>query len=506
MNINTASKNRVKEIKALFVKKIKTHEHYYIYDVCSNEIIKVNRKIWDMIDCFHRPVEQIINGLKGKYKKNDILNTYKSLQKANASGVFSSHRPIIRSNRKDKREILYFFENSGIQQIIIDLTNRCNMRCKYCIFSGKYINLRTHKNKEISQKNAIKAVDYFIRNCSKKERPFVTFYGGEPFLKFNLFKYIVDYVKSYDKNFHFSLTTNGTLLNDDEICSYLIENDISINVSLDGPKHIHDKNRVMFNGDGSFDQIMENLRRIKELSPAYFYSKIFYSPVITPPYDFDEIKSFFYESKFFDNNENPLNIVTVSTYATTLFKDIDMALVNKQFKKNRGKMLECYKNALILGQYDELSLEKHWFNDLINCIHFREKTRLKKYFTVIGQCIPGVRRLFVNTDGKYYMCEKVGEFFCIGDIHKGLDFDRIYNFFELCDEFFKDCSNCWALRLCKRCFVDVNCEDSFDMNRKEKFCKSKIKYLETIISAYCEILEENPDAFKKFNPEDFYKD
>jgi uncharacterized protein len=493
-------------MNSLFVKKIRTTKQRYIYDVYSNEILKVNRIIWDMIDYFHKPIEHIINKLDKKYKKNDILNTYKSIREAKSSGVFSTHRPIIQSYRKDKKEILYVFKNGGIQQIIIDLTNRCNMRCKYCIFSGKYRYLRTHRNKEISKENAIRAVDYFIMNCTRKERPFVTFYGGEPFLMFNLFKYIVDYVKSHGKDFHFSLTTNGTLLNDYKIQSYLIENNISINVSLDGPKHIHDKNRLMLNGDGSFDKIMGNLTRIKELSRNYFNSKIFYSPVVTPPYDFDEIKSFFYESKFFNNNDNPLNIAAVSTYATTLFKDIDMALLNKQFKKNRGKMLVTYKNALILEKYDELTLEKHWFRDMINSIHFREKTPLKEYITVIGQCIPGIRRLFVNTDGKYYICEKVGEFFCIGDIHKGLDFDRICNFFELCDAFFKDCSKCWALRLCKRCFADVNCEDRFDIYRKEKFCKSKKKYLEKIISTYCEILEENPDAFKKFKPEDFYKD
>ena len=147
MNINTVSKNRDKEMNSLFVKKIKTARHYYIYDVNSNDIIKVNRTIWDMIDHFHKPIEQIIQNMKGKYQRSEILNTYRSIKKAISSGVFSNNRPKIRSYRKNKKEVLYFFENSGLQQIVIDLTNQCNMRCKYCIFSGKYNYLRTHRNK-----------------------------------------------------------------------------------------------------------------------------------------------------------------------------------------------------------------------------------------------------------------------------------------------------------------------------------------------------------------------
>lgn len=506
MNIDTVSPNRTKRENGLFVKKIKTAKHYYVYDVCSNEIIKVNRLIWDMIDQVSEPSKQIYHNMTRKYKESDILSAYNSIEKSISSGAFGSNRPRIRSYQGGKKELLYLFENAGMRQLIINLTNRCNMRCHYCIYSGKYRYMRTHGDGDISREIAIKAVDFFIKNCTKKERPYVTFYGGEPFIKFDLFKEIIDHVKSYSNNFHFSLTTNGTLLNDEEICSYIIDNDISLNVSLDGPKHIHDKNRRMVNGTGTFDLIMENLKRIKEIAPGYFKSRIYYSPVVTPPYNYDEIKYFFYESEFFKDHKNPLNIANVSTYATTLFDDTDKALMNKQLNKSRAKMLKCYKNALISGRHDDLTLEKFWFHDMIGSIHFREKTPLKEYLHVIGQCIPGVRRLFVSVAGKYYMCEKVGEFYPIGDVHNGINYDRICDFFVACDSFFKGCGNCWAVRLCKRCFADINCEDRFDITRKEKSCKSKIEYYETLLSAYCEILEKNPDGFEDFRPEEIFKD
>jgi len=487
---------------SLFIKKIKTPNQFYIYDVCSNEIIKVNRIIWDIIDQFQKPIKEIIHRWGEKYSQNEILHAYQLIRNAKESGYFSNNRPKIRSDRKNKTEISYLFENAGIQQLILDLTNQCNMRCKYCTFSGKYKYQRNHSDRKINRDIAIKVVDYFIKNCDKKERPFLTFYGGEPFLRFELFKDIIEYTKSHNKNFHYSLTTNGTLLNKKKIYEYLIENDISINISLDGPKEIHDKNRVMVNGEGSFDRIIENLSRIKKLAPDYFLKNVFFSPVVTPPYNFDAINAFFYKSDFFKNYKNPLNLAPVSLFATNFLNSSEIHTAKLQYRKNRNKMLDYYKKALILGQYDDLILERKLFKDIINTIHFRKKTQLGKYITVVGQCTPGIRRLFVSADGQFYICEKIGEYYSIGDVDTGLNLEKIFSFFEECDDFFKECSNCWAVRLCKRCFADANCKDQFDEKRMKKFCKSKLSYLETIMSAYCEILEANPNAFELFKPEE----
>jgi uncharacterized protein len=488
----------------LFVKKFKTKKFHYVYDINSNEIIKVNRLIWDMIDHFHKPFEQISDILIKKYEKKDILSSYESIRKAQSAGMFSCRRPIIHSVRKDRDEILYVFKNGGLQQLILDLTNQCNMRCKYCIYSGKYRYERSHRDSNMPLETAIKAVDYFMNCSSKSEKPDVTFYGGEPFLEFELFRYIIDYVKSKSNNYNFSLTTNGTLLNA-EVASYLIKNDISINVSLDGPKHVHDKNRVLLNGSGSYELVMNNLKYIKETDQEYFLNKISYSLVTTPPYDFEAIKSFFYSSDFFHPSKSSLRIVPASTYATTFFEKKSTLIARQQYKKNRDKMLRNFKNAIMSGKYSELTIEKKIFAERFSSIHFREKAPLAESLSVLGQCTPGIRRLFVNPEGKYYMCEKVGEYFCLGDIDTGLDFDRIYNFYEQCDEFFQVCSNCWLVRLCKKCFAAMNRKDHFDIERRERFCKSNLAQYEQLLRVYCEIQEDKPDALNVFNPVEYYK-
>ena len=500
MNTNIKSNNNVlKNGKGLFVKRFNTSRNYYIYDVYSNEIIKAKRIIFYIVGQFHMSIDQIYDNLKGKYSKTDVLNAYKEVRNSIKSGIFNSIHPKIYDIKESESEVIYYFENVGLKQLILDLTNQCNLRCKYCVYSGKYQYERIHQNRNMSKNCAKKAVDYFLKNRLKKGKSSITFYGGEPFLKFELLKYIVDYAKSKINNIEFSLTTNGTLIND-EIILYLVENDISLNVSLDGPKRIHDKNRIMINGDGSFDLIMKNLERIKRIAPDYFTEKISYRSINTPPYNSDEIIDFFYNSEIFIPLRNPVTISSVATYRTSFIKESDKHTAISQYNKNVKRAFNRYKKALISDKYDKLNVEKEWFKDLISSIHFRNRFPLNKRFPALGQCIPGMHRLFVNPNGKFYMCEKVGEHYCIGDVDKGLDFKTISNFYKQWVRFFKNCSHCWALRLCKKCFNDIHRNGRLDSYRRDEFCKSNLKQLEMLLSAYCEILEKNPNAFKNFNP------
>ena len=259
----------------------------------------------------------------------------------------------------------------------------------------------------------------------------------------------------------------------------------------------------MRSGSGSFDSIIKNLKLIKKLDPDYFYSKITYRPVLTPPYDAEAITNYFYNSEFFMPIKNPIQINPVSTYGSSYIAEADKPAAKQQYKKNHRKLFANYKKAITAGKYDELRIEKTWFRDMIELIHFREKTPLRERHAAIGQCTPGLKRLFVNPDGKYYMCERVGEHFCIGDNDNGLNFKKISGFFKQWVEFFKECSHCWALRLCKKCFYEVQQDGKLNTERKESLCRSTLERLEVFMTEYCEILEENPDAFTDFKPEDF---
>jgi uncharacterized protein len=259
----------------------------------------------------------------------------------------------------------------------------------------------------------------------------------------------------------------------------------------------------MRSGAGSYDLILKNLKQMKKLNPDYFFSKITYRPVITPPYDAGAIINYFYNSGLFKPLKIPIQVTPVSTYGSSYIAESDIPIEKQQFKKNRRRLFSNYKKSLLSGKYNELNIEKTWFRDMIEIIHFRKKIPLRERHPALGQCTPGLHRLFVNPDGKYYMCERVGEHFCIGDIENGLNFKKISTFFSRWVKFFEDCSNCWALRFCCKCFHDVQRDGKFNEKRKKSFCQSTLKTFEMLLSEYCDILEKNPDAFKDFVPEDF---
>jgi len=261
---------------SLFIHKFRTSRYFYIYDVPSNQILRVDPEIYNLIneDGLNTEVTKIIEHAR------------------NTLGIFYPS-PLKGLKFPQDREIKKQLE-SGLQQLILNVTEDCNMRCKYCKASGAYFYERPHSPRYMTPNIAEKAIDFFITHSSKSQRRSISFFGGEPLLNFNLIKRSVEYAISQtgEKNMHFSLTTNGTLLSDD-IIDFLVRHNFSLYISLDGPKDIHNKNRVFKNGKGTFDKIIENLQKIKRKSEEYFYSNIGINATLTPPWEIDKIKSFF---------------------------------------------------------------------------------------------------------------------------------------------------------------------------------------------------------------------
>ena len=154
--------------------------------------------------------------------------------------------------------------------VILQVTQNCNLRCEYCVYSGSYIN-RVHTNKRMSFETAVKTIDFLAAHSLNCNEVSIGFYGGEPLLEIELIKKAVSYAKEVfgEKKVNFNMTTNATLLNMD-IADFLVQNDFNITISLDGPRNIHNKNRIFANSNkGTFDLIMENIALIREKYPFF---------------------------------------------------------------------------------------------------------------------------------------------------------------------------------------------------------------------------------------------
>ena len=231
--------------------------------------------------------------------------------------------------------------NNEIRHIIFNLTDDCNLRCKYCKFGGTYAGIKTH-NKNSMSYDIINAAIKFIEDYYKnKETLIIAFYGGEPLLEYNKIKYIVSKINTKYKDFRFAFTTNGILLNTNNI-NFLIENNFTIKISLDGPKLFHDRNRITKTGKGSFDIITKKIETIKKIDLNYFKKKVGFVLTISPPYDLVELLNFFEKNTYINQ---PIIISFVDPIGTSFFDSYDMEYENEKLKEQHKVLLSEYYEA-----------------------------------------------------------------------------------------------------------------------------------------------------------------
>ncbi|MCD6464278.1 radical SAM protein, partial [Candidatus Woesearchaeota archaeon] len=173
------------------------------------------------------------------------------------------------SPRYDPEPFIAFCNNKKIESIVLNVTEACNFRCKYCIYSGLYKGERTHSFKSMNLDTALKSLDVLLPHTS--DLLVVSFYGGEPLLNFNLIKAVTEYLdknlKGSSKKLVYSLTTNGSLLA--RHLDFLIEKEFQIAVSIDGPKALHDSRRLYVNGRKSFDDVYSNIELLISKHPEF---------------------------------------------------------------------------------------------------------------------------------------------------------------------------------------------------------------------------------------------
>jgi uncharacterized protein len=278
----------------IIVKTFKTPNGYYVYDRETNTILNVTKKEF-----------VLLKEIELKDIPNDdcqkVISVYQE------KGYFKES--VLEEIEHPETKSLYYYLNKRIQKLTLQLTQNCNLRCDYCAYSGKY-DQRTHSSNKMSFQVIKDTVDFAMQKSKGIRTLNIGFYGGEPLLEFENIKKTVAYIneKYNGRNVTYSLTTNGTLFND-ELVRFFKENNISILISIDGPKEMHDKNRVFASGKGSFELIMKNLKWIKSTYPDFF-EKISFNTVIPPGSSYKCVNDFFCANELFEGHN--LNKSTVS--------------------------------------------------------------------------------------------------------------------------------------------------------------------------------------------------
>lgn len=459
-----------------FIKCFETPKAQYFYDRHTDSVVRINNR--EEYEALVRVEER-----KTTVRDIEILEGYKRQGLLLDSVVNEIEHPEINN-------LCHLAENC-MSQLILQVTQQCNLRCDYCTYSGKYFN-RAHSSKRMTFETAKQAIDFFISRAGESKDLVVGFYGGEPLLEFELIRECVNYCNeiSGDKGIIFNITTNGTLLTK-EIRNFLATHKFRLTISLDGAKEEHDINRKFINGEGSFDVIMANLKLIKDEYEDYYRNNIFFNAVVNPKAKLSCVHEYFTTNELFLDGH-----VWLNSLATAGLKDKSIIDFNKKYWNPRS--YEYLK--ILIAMIGRMKWEKT--NSLIRS----SEKKIEQLYRVIkehniespkmhhgGPCIPGVRRLFVTTTGKFYPCERVKECIdgmCIGDLDNGFNYENMEMLMNHGKMTEAECLECWNLRRCALCLGEVDpIDNKITKEQKLKKCLGSRKETIDDLRELCVLVE-----------------
>ena len=470
----------MKPIISLF----QTPNGYYFFDANKDEVVSIGEEAFEYLNMLLSSDEPDVLSMPNellRLKEQGYLKTESSVSKI-------QH---IYSNNLD------FYLNRKLSYVILQLTQDCNLRCKYCIYSEEHNSFqRSHSKKNMSW-DTIKIALKFLKDHSvDSHETRIGFYGGEPLLEFELLQKTVSYSKEFfaGKELAFNMTTNGTLLTD-EIILFCEEHEFSMMISLDGPKEINDFNRVFEDGTGTFDTVAERIERIKEIAPNYL-PKVGISMVINPENDFDCINELCMDDSEFRK------LTVQPSLVDRNYGGEEVEFSRQYIWKNE------YQHFLaLLSHYNKCSsdavspIAAIWMKKIIDDYpKIDNASALHETDAPSGPCVPGKMRLFINVDGMFYPCERVSEMseaMCIGSLKDGFNHRAAQNMLNVGVLTESECKKCWCFRHCGTCVKKADDgSNALSKNVKLSNCDEMLSSAYSKIQQYL-LLKEIPLFYPK---------
>lgn len=374
-------------------------------------------------------------------------------------------------------ELSSVYDLSHIGIYTIEMTQQCNLRCRYCCYSGDYANRRQHNSSEISFDNLQKSID-FIDEHTPHDTPtiFVSFYGGEALLCRDKIEWFIHKLKKScpDRAFEFAISTNGLLINNAVIEWLSRVSNLFLTITIDGDRMMHDQNRVTISGNGSFDIILHNLNNFRAQNPALYNNRVRFISTIKSISDLIPLNDFWMNNDLLRDNR-PQHI---SSIIPNFDKGDQISQDENKFKLVYDECLNHYCNGLEDILTDELL-------NLVKPLRHRNYQKLEDK-RLISTCINEPNSCFISTQGDIYVCERMCSQFRIGSLKSGIDMRLSENINQqYLNRKNQYCSNCWAQRLCRRCVTGLNInEEQFN-----QYCLNEKMQLKLALQYYCEMLE-----------------
>ncbi|MBQ4155863.1 MAG: thioether cross-link-forming SCIFF peptide maturase, partial [Clostridia bacterium] len=393
----------------------------------SGSVHSVDEVAYDIIEKYKsQDKEQIIKEITGKYgvSEKEVLECLEDVEYLEKNGKLWS------VDEYENLAIDFKKRNTVIKALCLHIAHSCNLNCSYCFAAqGKYHGADSLMSYETGKR----ALDFLIENSGDRHNLEVDFFGGEPLLNFPVVKRLVNYARSiekqHNKNFRFTLTTNGVLIDEDVIdfCNKEMDNVV---LSLDGRREKHDFFRKDLAGNGSYDKILPKFKEFVEKrgDKSYYMRGTFTHNNV----DFTEDIFHMADLGFKELSMEPVVCKPDEEYALT-YEDLPKVL--EQYEILAKEMIKRRRAGNGFTFY-------HYMLDLTSgpCIYKR-----------ITGCGSGTEYMAVTPQGELYPCHQfVGdENYKLGDIFTGVTNKQKVDEFKLC--------NAYAKEECKDCFARLYC-------------------------------------------------
>jgi len=412
------------------VHQYKLNGYNIVLDTCSGSVHVVDDVAYDIIALYkEKSADEIAEEISAKYSADgvtkqdclDCIEDVKSLEQMQKLYTPDNYA-----------DMAFDFKNRNtvLKAMCLHVAHTCNLNCEYCFASqGKYHGERALMSFEVGKR----ALDFLIENSGTRHNLEVDFFGGEPLMNWDVVKQLVAYAreqeKIHNKNFRFTLTTNGMLI-DDDVIEFSNKEMSNVVLSLDGRKEVHDRLRKDYTGKGSYDIIVPKFKEfVERRGNKSYYMRGTFTHANT---DFTNDIFHMADMGFTELSMEPVVCAPSDVSALT---EADLPVLFEQYEILAKEMIKRKREGRPFTFY-------HYMLDLKHgpCIYKR-----------ISGCGSGTEYVAVTPTGDIYPCHQfVGDAkYLLGNIYDGISNTEVQNEFKLCNAYArKECDDCWAKLYC----------------------------------------------------------
>ncbi len=452
------------------IHQYRSNGYNIVMDINSGAVHIVDDVVYDVLPLLEekKREEDILAVLSGKYSEEAVREALSECRELEEAGVLFtedvyenaienfSHRPTV------------------VKALCLHIAHDCNLACRYCFAEeGEYHGRRALMSFEVGKQ----ALDFLIANSGNRRNLEVDFFGGEPLMNWQVVKDLVKYgreqEKKHGKNFRFTLTTNGVLL-DDEVMEFCNREMANVVLSIDGRKEVHDFMRPFRRGKGSYDLIVPKFRKFAESrnQDKYYVRGTFTRHNL----DFAKDVLHLADLGFKQISVEPVVALPEEEYA---LREEDIPQICEEYDRLAAEMIKRHREGKEFNFF-------HFMIDLTGgpCVYKR-----------LSGCGSGTEYLAVTPWGDFYPCHQfVGEeAFLMGNVFDGLKASELQEEFKGCNVYAKEkCRNCFAKFYCSGgCAANAykfhgSINDAYDVG-----CELQRKRIECAVMIKAALAEED---------------